>query len=40
VRVPAYEELVRSVLGKANAVHASPVSPPGTPTTTTTRPAA
>ena len=40
VRVPAYEELVRSVLGKTGAAHAAPVSPPGTSTPPTTRPAA
>ncbi len=40
VRVPAYEELVRSVLGTVSAVHAAPVSPPGTSTPATTRPAA
>ena len=40
VRVPAYEELVRSVLGTVSTVHAAPVNPPGTSTPTTTRPAA
>lgn len=40
VRVPAYEELVRSVLRTVSAVHAAPISPPGTSTPTTTRPTA
>ena len=40
VRVPAYEELVRSVLGTVSAVHAATISPPDTSTPTTTRPAA
>ncbi len=40
VRVPAYEELVGSVLGKAGVVHAAPVNPAGISTPATTRPAA